>query len=177
MMIIPLLIVIVVLLVGVLALMLSGWPGRERKEIEKTGRELRRELAQHRADSVQLLHAMRMELEESVRETLEQEFASFEKMNQRVPSRQKKSLAAQQGKSSRQEEDENESGESVDDLSLKRSKASRFHQSERERQFPLFEEKKELEKIELEETEFVASQVFLDDDIPDIEHDLPDDDV
>ena len=120
---------------------------------------------------------MRMELEESVRETLEQEFASFEKMNQRVPSRQKKSLAAQQGKSSRQEEDENESGESVDDLSLKRSKASRFHQSERERQFPLFEEKKELEKIELEETEFVASQVFLDDDIPDIEHDLPDDDV
>ena len=46
-MIITLLIVIVVLLIGVLALMLTGWPGRERKEIEKTGRELRRELAQH----------------------------------------------------------------------------------------------------------------------------------
>ena len=177
MMIISLLIVIVVLLVGVLALMLTGWPGRERKEIEKTGRELRRELAQHRADSVQLLHAMRMELEESVRETLEQEFASFEKMNQRAPSRQKKSLAAQQGKSSRQEEDENDNGESVDDITMKRSKGSRFHPSESGRQFPLFEEKKEPEKIELEETEFVASRVFLDDDIPDIEHDLPDDDV
>ena len=31
--------------------------------------------------------------------------------------------------------------------------------------------------MKVEETEFVASQVFLDDDIPDIEHDLPDDDV
>ena len=177
MMIISLLIVIVVLLIGVLALMLIGWPGRERKEIEKTGWELRRELAQHRADSIQLLHAMRMDLEESVRETFEQEFASFEKMSQRVPSRQKKTPAAQQGKSSKQEEEESESGEGVDDLSMKRSKGSRFHQSESERQFPLFQERKEVEKIELEGTEFVASQVFLDDDIPDIEHDLPDDDV
>ena len=176
-MIITLLIVIVLLLISVLALMLTGWPGRERKEIEKTGRELRRELAQHRSDSIQLLHAMRMELEESVRETLEQEFASFEKMNQRVSSRQKKSAAAQQGKSSKQEEEESESGEGVDELSMKRLKGSRFHQSESERQFPLFHERKELEMKETEETEFVASQVFLDDDIPDIEHDLPDDDV
>ncbi len=177
MMITPLLIVVVILLIGVLALMLIGWPGRERKEMEKTGRELRRELAQHRADSIQLLHAMRMELEESVRETLEQEFASFEKMNQRASSRQKKSTATLQGKSSKQEEEESESGESVDDITMKRNKGSRFHQSESERQFPLFEEKKEPEKMELDETEFVASQVFLDDDIPDIEHDLPDDDV
>lgn len=169
MMITALLIVIVVLLVSVLALMLIGWPGRERKEIEKTGRELRRELAQHRADSVQFLHAMRMELEESIRETLEQEFASFEKLNQRASSRQKKSPATQQGTSSRQEEEEIEG---LDDLSMKRSKSSRFHLSERKQQLPLFQEKKPVE-----ETEFIASQVFLDDDIPDIEHDLPDDAV
>ena len=60
---------------------------------------------------------------------------------------------------------------------MKRLKGSRFHQSESERQFPLFHERKELEMKETEETEFVASQVFLDDDIPDIEHDLPDYDV
>ena len=141
-MIITLLIVIVVLLIGVLALMLTGWPGRERKEIEKTGRELRRELAQHRSDSIQLLHAMRMELEESVRETLEQEFASFEKMNQRASSRQKKSPASQQGKSSKQEEEDNGSGEGDEEITMKRSKGSRFHQSESERQFPLFHERK-----------------------------------
>jgi len=176
-MIITLLIVIVVLLIGVLALMLTGWPGRERKEIEKTGRELRRELAQHRSDSIQLLHAIRMELEESVRETLEQEFASFEKMNQRASSRQKKSPASQQGKSSKQEEEDNGSGEGDEEITMKRSKGSRFHQSESERQFPLFHERKEPEKKKVEETEFIASAVFLDDDIPDIEHDLPDDDV
>ncbi len=171
-MITALLIVIVVLLIGVLALMLTGWPGRERKEIEKTGRELRRELAQHRADSVQLLLAMRMELEESVRETLEQEFASFEKLNQRVSTRNKKSPAAQQGKSSKQEEEENESGEGLDDFSMKRSRGSRFQNLESGRQFPLFQDTKQLE-----ETVYIASDVFLDDDIPDIEHDLPDDDV
>jgi competence protein ComGC len=171
-MITALLIVIVVLLIGVLALMLTGWPGRERKEIEKTGRELRRELAQHRADSVQLLHAMRMELEESVRETLELEFASFEKLNQRASSRNKKSPAAQQLKSSKHEEEENESGEGLDDFSMKRSRGSRFQQLESGRQFPLFQETKQKE-----ETIYIASDMLLDDDIPDIEHDLPDDEV
>ena len=120
---------------------------------------------------------MRMELEESVRETLEQEFASFEKMNQRASSRQKKSPASQQGKSSKQEEEDNGSGEGDEEITMKRSKGSRFHQSESERQFPLFHERKEPEKKKVEETEFIASAVFLDDDIPDIEHDLPDDDV
>jgi hypothetical protein len=172
MMITVLLIVIVVLLIGVLALMLTGWPGRDRKEIEKTGRELRRELAQHRSDSVQLLHAMRMELEESIRETIELEFASFEKISQRVPSRNKKSPATQQVKLSKQEEEENESGQGQDEFSIKRSRSSRFQQLESGRQFPLFQETKQLE-----ETVYITRDVLLDDDIPDIEHDLPDDDV
>ena len=64
MMITVLLFINIVLLLGILALLLIGWPGRELKEIEKIGRELRRELAQQRADSIQLLHAMRIELEE-----------------------------------------------------------------------------------------------------------------
>jgi len=173
-MITALLIVIVVLLIGVLALMLTGWPGRERQEIEKTGRELRRELAQHRADSVQFLHAMRIELEESVRDTLEQEFASIEMTAQRAPSRQKKSSSAQRGMPSKLDE-QGSDGEAVDGLSKKRSKNTRLQLKEKEQQvlpLPLFQNKKQME-----ETEHVASAMFLDDDIPDIEdidNDLPD---
>ncbi len=152
MMITALLIVIVVLLVGILGLMLTGWPGRERKEIEKTGQDLRRELAQHRADSVQLLHAMRIELEESVRETLEQQFEALEKMKKRTSSRQKKTSTTQ-GIPSKQEDEENEGVEL----------------SEKERQLPLFQEKKILE-----ETVYIESQYFADDDLPDIEEELSD---
>jgi len=162
MMITALLIVIVVLLVGVLALLLTGWPGRERKEIEKTGQELRRELAQQRADSVQLLHAMRIELEESVRETLEQQFESFEMMQRRPSSRQKKSYSTQEGIASKLEAEGSQGGE----------KGYRLQLSDRDRQLPLFQEK----KIE-EETVYIESQFFSDDDLPDIEEELTDIDM
>ena len=90
-----LLIVIVVLLLIVLALLFTGWPGREQKEIEEIGRELRRELAQQRADSVQFFHAMRMELDDSLRETLELKLDANAALNCQSHNRRKKQVAAQ----------------------------------------------------------------------------------
>ena len=168
-----LLILIVVLLIGLIAMMLIGWPGRERKEIEKTGRELRRELAQHRADSIQLLHAMRIDLEESIRESLERQFESFEVMNRRASSRHKKSSSIQ-GVPSRVEEDGNYDMAGTEDVAVKRCTASRFQVSENDRQLPLFDEPKLLEEPVLEKPEYIVSQVFADDDLPDIEEDLAD---
>jgi HAMP domain-containing protein len=115
-----LLIVIVILLLAVLALLLSGWPGRELKEIEEIGRELRRELAQQRADSVQLLHSMRIELDDSLRETLEQKLDSIASLNSRQNNRRKKQLAAQSQDPSQPEAQLEESDEklSADDRQL-----------------------------------------------------------
>jgi FtsZ-interacting cell division protein ZipA len=72
-----LLIIILLLLVALVAMIVTGWPGREREEIEKTGNALRREMAEHRAESIQLLHAIRIEVEDSVRESIEREMAGF----------------------------------------------------------------------------------------------------
>ena len=72
-----LLIIILLLLIAVVAMVVTGWPGRERAEIEKTGNALRREMAEHRADSIQLLHAIRIEVEDSVRESIEREMAGY----------------------------------------------------------------------------------------------------
>ena len=72
-----LLILILLLLIAVVAMVVTGWPGRERAEIEKTGNALRREMAEHRADSIQLLHAIRIEVEDSVRESIEREMAGY----------------------------------------------------------------------------------------------------
>ena len=87
---IVLLIVIVVLLLVILALILTGWPGREQKELEAIGKELFRELAQQRADSVQLLHAMRSELEDSLTDTLEQKLDAIAALGSRSNNRRKK---------------------------------------------------------------------------------------
>ncbi|NTW52314.1 MAG: hypothetical protein HGB22_06985 [Chlorobiaceae bacterium] len=72
-----LLIIILLLLIALVAMVVTGWPGRERAEIEKTGNALRREMAEHRADSIQLLHAIRIEVEDSVRESIEREMAGY----------------------------------------------------------------------------------------------------
>ena len=106
-----LLIVIVVLLLIVLALLFTGWPGREQKEIEEIGRELRRELAQQRADSVQFFHAMRMELDDSLRETLELKLDSIVALNGQSHNRRKKQVAAQSQDLSQTESQVEESDE------------------------------------------------------------------
>ncbi|TCD48599.1 hypothetical protein [Chlorobium sp. N1] len=76
-MILVLLILAVVLLSLILLMMLSGWPGRERRALDEMGRQIYRELAEHRSETVQLLHAMKIELEESLREAVEEEVGSF----------------------------------------------------------------------------------------------------
>ncbi|MEI6846922.1 MAG: hypothetical protein WCK32_02625 [Chlorobiaceae bacterium] len=88
---IVLLIAVVILLLVVLVLLLTGWPGRELKEIEQIGRELRRDLAQNRADYLQFLHTMRIELENSLSEAIEQQLDSFKAQQSRFPVRRQKS--------------------------------------------------------------------------------------
>lgn len=83
MMTIVLLVIILLLLAGIVAMMVTGWPGRERAEIEKTGNALRREMAEHRGESIQLLHSIRIDLEETLRETIERELATHNMKNGR----------------------------------------------------------------------------------------------
>jgi hypothetical protein len=106
-----LLIIIVVLLLTVLALLSTGWPGREQKEIEEIGRELRRELAQQRADSVQLFHAMRLDLDDFLRETLDMKLDSILALNSQSHNRRKKQVAAQSEDPSQTESQVEESDE------------------------------------------------------------------
>ena len=66
-----LLILVVLLLLAIVAMLATGWPGRERQALDAMGSELRRELAQHRSDTIQLLHGLRMELDATLRESIE----------------------------------------------------------------------------------------------------------
>lgn len=163
-----LLIVIVVLLLVVLALLFTGWPGREQKEIEEIGRELRRELAQQRADSVQFFHAIRMELEESLRETVEEKLDSVVALCRRQNNRRKKPLEYPLQPDARGADNDEENGH----FSL--SNAHEARSAEDERQLGLFEGSHEPQKPkDNAPAESVVSFICAIDDIPDI-NDLPD---
>ena len=75
--IITLLCIVILLLASIIALMVTGWPGRDREEIERSGNALRREMAEHRSESIQLLHAIRIKVEDSVKESIEREMAGY----------------------------------------------------------------------------------------------------
>ncbi|NTU92756.1 MAG: hypothetical protein HGB29_03565 [Chlorobiaceae bacterium] len=75
--IILLLIIMLLLLIAIVAIMVTGWPGREQAEIERIGNSLHREMAEHRTESIQLLHAIRIEIEDSVKESIEREMAAY----------------------------------------------------------------------------------------------------
>ena len=165
--IIALLTVILLLLVAVVLLLVTGWPGREVREIEEMGRAFRQELAQHRADSVQLLHALRIDLDESLRETLEKKLDALALLHSRSSNRKKKQGAAQAQESIQTEAEMEESDEKS---------------AEDNRQLGLFsggsrqlckeEPRKEPPQVE-EAFERVPSLSLDYDDIPDIS-DLPD---
>jgi hypothetical protein len=165
-MITALLIAVFVMLASILAMILTGWPGIERKEIEKTGQDLRRELAQHRADSLQFLQAMRADLEESVRETLEQKLDSLSAMNRKTSARFRKYSSAQkiyeeaEGKGINGEQSDNE------DFAGKYKPEAGF--KEPERQLLLFSGQTHSERTEPEKEEFIMVPVFDQDDIPDV---------
>jgi FtsZ-interacting cell division protein ZipA len=168
-----LLIAIVVLLVALLALQLTGWPGRAEKEIRETGRELRRELAQQRADSVQLLHAMRIELDESLRETLEQKLDAVAALNGRSFNRRKKQVPPQAQNPYQQAEEQVEDCDEENDHSSRRNGHS-IRSAVDGRQLLLFSGVPEQLKPQTVEPAYSVASISFDiDDIPDIE-DLPD---
>lgn len=72
-----LLLIVLVLLVANIVMMFTVWPRRQRAEIEKAVSALRREMAEHRGDSIRLMQAIRNEVEDAVQESLEREMSDF----------------------------------------------------------------------------------------------------
>ena len=72
-----LLLIILVLLIAVIIMMFTVWPRRQRAEMEKAVSALRREMAEHRGDSIRLMQAIRNEVEDTVKESLEHEMTDF----------------------------------------------------------------------------------------------------
>ncbi|UWX58208.1 hypothetical protein NY406_02730 [Chlorobaculum sp. MV4-Y] len=73
---IVLLALIILLLVLIIAMLVTGWPGRQREEMEKIGNSLRREMAEQRSDNLQLMKAIRIVIEDAVRESVEKEMVA-----------------------------------------------------------------------------------------------------
>ncbi|HHE31234.1 MAG TPA: hypothetical protein ENL07_00990 [Chlorobaculum parvum] len=73
---IVLLVLIVLLLAVIIAMLATGWPGKQKEEMERLGNSLRREMAEQRSDSLQLMKAIRIEIEDAVRESVEREMAA-----------------------------------------------------------------------------------------------------
>lgn len=74
---IVLLCIVILLLAVIIAMMATGWPKNERGELERIAGSIRREMAESRGESVRLLHAMRGDLEDSLREVIERQMESF----------------------------------------------------------------------------------------------------
>jgi hypothetical protein len=166
-----LLIAVFLMLAALLAMILTGWPGTERKEIEKTGEDLRRELAQHRADSLQFLHAMRIELEESVRETIEQKLDLFSTMNDQTSSRHRKYTSVQ--KTSEEPERKDLSAEQTGKADFEGNYQPEAGFQASERQLLLFAEQKQTARTQQENTlsereECIMLPAFDQDDLPDV---------
>jgi FtsZ-interacting cell division protein ZipA len=68
--------VIVVLLLVIIAMLVTGWPGRQREEMERLANALRREMAEQRSDSLQLMKSLRIVVEDAVKESVEKELAA-----------------------------------------------------------------------------------------------------
>jgi len=68
-------VIIILLLLLVIAMLATGWPGRQQVEMERIGNSLRREMAEQRSDNLQLMKAVRMVIEDAVRESVECEMA------------------------------------------------------------------------------------------------------
>jgi hypothetical protein len=67
---------VILLLLVIIAMLATGWPGRQREEIERLGNSLRREMAEQRSDNLQLMKAIRIVIEDAVKESVEREVAS-----------------------------------------------------------------------------------------------------
>lgn len=72
-----LLLVILLLLAAIVFMLVTGWPGAHRRDIEKAASSLRREMAEHRSDSMRLMQVIRTEVEDAVQESLDRELAAL----------------------------------------------------------------------------------------------------
>ena len=67
---------VILLLLVIIAMLATGWPGRQREEIERLGNSLRREILEQRGDSLQLMKSIRIVVEDAVRESVDKEMAA-----------------------------------------------------------------------------------------------------
>jgi hypothetical protein len=68
--------VVILLLIVIISLLVTRWPGKQREEIERLGNGLRREMAEQRSESLQLMKSLRIVVEDAVKESVEKELAS-----------------------------------------------------------------------------------------------------
>ncbi len=190
---IVLLVIILLLLVVIITMMVSGWPGRERMEIEKIGSISRREMAEYHGESIRLLQTIRTEVEDAIQESFDREMGTFVRddgVAQVLPQRLDGSVAENNPKKRTVKRGRANVGEVVT-ASGDRIDESAANALLRARQISLFPEEaqpvtsvsyigdedmgKELEKHDIEAMEKI--HVTIHDDIPDID-DIPDvDDV
>lgn len=72
-----LLFIVILLLAAIIAMMATGWPGRDRAGLDGAAEAMRREMAEHRSESVRLLNSIRIKVEDSVKESIEREMANY----------------------------------------------------------------------------------------------------
>ncbi|AAM72657.1 MAG TPA: hypothetical protein DEB17_01540 [Chlorobaculum sp.] len=68
-----LLAVIILLLLVIITMLATGWPGKQREEVERLGNSLRREILEQRSGNLQLMKSLRIVIEDAVRESVEKE--------------------------------------------------------------------------------------------------------
>lgn len=175
-----LLLIVLVLLVANIVMMFTVWPRRQRAEIEKAVSALRREMAEHRGDSIRLMQAIRNEVEDAVQEVLEHEMADYFRRGasgqtsfQRTAATSADSVSAEGGKTSQREGDT-----ATPDKESAAQQMSLFQQQVEARRPALSESSEEPEeqvgdKKQADAEPMEKVQAVLHDDIPDID-DLPD---
>jgi len=104
--IIALLVVVILLLLAVIVMLLTGWPGKQKEEVERLGNSLRREMAEQRSDNLQLMKAIRIVIEDAVRESVEREMAAAAPRGRSKRGRSKASQAADSAVATSSAEDE-----------------------------------------------------------------------
>lgn len=166
-----LLLIVLVLLVANIVMMFTVWPRRQRAEIEKAVSALRREMAEHRGDSIRLIQTVRNEVEDAVQESLEHEMTSFQRSI--IASVEAASKEGAAGNSEENIAALTEAEKQAQQMSLFQEKAGSGQQvpSEAPEEPEPDEPEDDAEESEAEPMERVRADMH--DDIPDID-DLPD---
>lgn len=175
-----LLLIIMILLAAVIILMFTVWPRRQRAEIEKAVSALRREMAEHRGDSIRLMQAIRNEVEDTVQEVLEHEMTDyFRRGTPAQTSFQRAATTSADTVSAEGERMTQREGDTVAPAKENVAQQMSLFQQRVESKRPAFSESPEEHKEQVPDTKQADAepmekvQAVLHDDIPDID-DLPD---